>query len=93
MSISTMTTARELYSRVNDGIHVRLMWSAHGRLWVSVADSKEGGEFSIDVRDRSLAMDVFHHPFGYAAHYGVDTGVASEQSISELSRAAGGATT
>ena len=63
------------------------------RLWVSVADSKEGGEFSIDVRDRSLAMDVFHHPFGYAARYGVDTGLASEQSISELSRAAGGATT
>ena len=93
MSISPMTTARELHSRVNDGIDVRLIWSEHGRLWVSVADSKTGGEFSIDVRDRSLALDVFHHPFAYAAHYGIDTGLASEQSISELSRAAGGATT
>jgi hypothetical protein len=72
MSVSIMTTERELHSRVSDGIHVRLMWSdGDGRLWVSVFDRKRGDDFSIDVRDRSRALDVFRHPFSYAAHYGV----------------------
>ena len=74
MNVSIMTTERELHSRVSDGIHVRLMWSDDGRLWVSVLDRKHGHDFSIDVRDRSRALDVFRHPFSYAAHYGVATG-------------------
>jgi hypothetical protein len=51
------------------------MWSDEdGRLWVSVFDRKRGDHFSIDVRDHSRALDVFRHPFSYAAHYGVATG-------------------
>jgi len=74
MNNSALTPARELDSRVNDGIHVQLLWCEdEGRLWVSVTDNKQGDRFCVDVRDRSRALDVFHHPFGYAAHYGVDT--------------------
>lgn len=76
--MSTPITARELHSRVNGGISVQLLWCEHDdRLWVSVTDSKQGDRFSIDVRDRSTALDVFHHPFGYAARYGVDTSQAA----------------
>jgi hypothetical protein len=76
MSVSILTTARELHSRVSDGIHVRLMWSDDdGRLWVSVCDRKRNDEFSVDVRDRSRALGVFRHPFSYAAYYGVGTGL------------------
>jgi hypothetical protein len=52
----------------NDGILVRLMWRAHDdHLFVTVTDTKRGEEFCVDVRDRSGALDVFHHPFAYAA--------------------------
>ncbi len=66
------TTAHELHSRVSDGIHVRLMWRAHDDyLFVAVADRKDGEEFFVEVRDHARALDVFHHPFAYAAHDGL----------------------
>ena len=70
----TDSATHELHSRVNDGILVRLLWRAiDDFLWVAVADSKQGQHFSVEVRERARALDVFHHPFAYAAHYGVDT--------------------
>ncbi len=85
--MTTPITARELDSRSNDGIHVQLLWCEHdGRLWVSVADSKRGDQFSIDVRERSAALDVFNHPFGYAARYGVDTGRATGDSAPAMAQ-------
>jgi hypothetical protein len=72
---STPTSARELHSRAVDGIRVRLMWSpAEGRVWVAVADHKAGSEFTVEVREHAHALEAFHHPYAYAAHYGVDTG-------------------
>jgi hypothetical protein len=59
---------RELHSRFTDGIHVRLLW--HGqedRLWVSVDDSKTDQRFDVEVRDRARALEIFRHPFVYAA--------------------------
>ena len=66
---STIThLTRELDSRTVDGIEVRLLWSEHdGRVLVAVSDSKTGDSFSIEVRDGERAMDVFHHPYAYAA--------------------------
>ena len=59
---------RELESRRNDGIHVRLLWGEHdGRLVVAVDDAKTGDRFGIEVRRHERALDVFHHPFAYAA--------------------------
>jgi hypothetical protein len=72
MITSTPTTIRELHSRVNDGIEVRLLWKAvDDCLFVTVADRKRDEEFCVEVRDRSRALDVFHHPYAYAAHHGV----------------------
>jgi hypothetical protein len=69
---SAPARTQELHSRVGDGILVRLVWRADDDdLFVTVADSKEDVEFCVEVRDRARALDVFHHPFAYAAQYGV----------------------
>jgi hypothetical protein len=74
MITSAQTTTRELHSRVNDGIDVRLLWrAADGCLFVAVTDRKRDEEFCLEVRDRARALDVFHHPYAYAAHHGVHT--------------------
>jgi hypothetical protein len=61
-------TMRELDSRSADGIQVQLLWSeADGRVVVAVADGKSGDGFSIEVGDGDSALEVFHHPYAYAA--------------------------
>jgi hypothetical protein len=65
MTIETMT---ELDRRINDGIDVRLLWNPEdGRVFVAVDDAKTGEAFSVEVRERDKALEVFHHPFAYAA--------------------------
>jgi hypothetical protein len=74
MTASAPATVHELHSRVNAGIHVRLLWRPNDdRLWVSVTDAKGEEDFGIEIRDRTLTLDMFHHPYAYAAHYGVQT--------------------
>jgi hypothetical protein len=64
------TSTRELDSRTNDGIHVRLLWRRHdGRLWVDVVDTKAGEAFSVDVHYGERPLEVFRHPYAYAAHH------------------------
>jgi hypothetical protein len=59
---------RELDSRTNDGIHVRLLWHpTDGHLSVTVDDTKGGATFELAVHDGDRALDVFHHPYAYAA--------------------------
>ena len=73
MTPSALTSTRELHSRFSDGIQVRLLWCEEdGRLWVTVIDLKQGEEFSVDVLDRTRALDVFHHPYAYAAQCGIE---------------------
>ena len=61
-------TTQELESRSNNGIDVRLLWSEYNnRVLVSVADAKTGDGFAIEVSEGERAMDVFHHPFAFAA--------------------------
>ena len=57
--------ARELAARVNDGIHVVLLWHpADDAVTVSVADDRTGASFELPVApDR--ALDAFYHPFAY----------------------------
>ena len=63
--------ARELDSRCNDGIEVRLLWQeADGQIVVAVNDTKTGEVFELPVRDRDRAVDVFHHPYAYADRRG-----------------------
>lgn len=65
---------RELDHRTADGIDVWLLWrEGDGRVLVAVADEKSGGRFVIELRDGERALDVFHHPYAYAAWRGIDT--------------------
>jgi hypothetical protein len=66
------TAPQELDHRVADGIHVTLLWhEATNRVTVVVCDEALGETFEIEApADR--AMDVFHHPFAYAAFEGTE---------------------
>jgi hypothetical protein len=65
---------RELDHRRTDGIDVLLLWREEdGQVLVSVADEKTGDRFTIELREGEKALDVFHHPYAYAAYHGIDT--------------------
>jgi len=65
---------RELNSRINVGVHIRLLWCQDdGRLAVAVTDTRSCEAFSIEIREGENALDVFHHPFAYAAWHGIKT--------------------
>jgi hypothetical protein len=77
MSGQITATIVELDSRVNDGIHVRLLWGERdARLAVTVSDSKTCEAFVLEVREGERALDVFHHPYAYAAWHGLELGAA-----------------
>ncbi len=78
MSLLASPTEHELESRTSDGIHVRLLWDMlDGQVSVAVEDRKSGEAFRVAVRSNDRALDVFHHPYAYAAWQGVDTHVAA----------------
>jgi hypothetical protein len=63
------TTLRELAHRRNDGIDVTMLWdSGRDQVMVAVNDTKSGEAFDIVVMPGERALDVFHHPFAYAAY-------------------------
>ena len=65
---------RELDHRSNDRLDVWLLWcESDDRVLVAVADEKTGERFWIEVRAGERALDVFHHPYAYAAWRGIDT--------------------
>lgn len=78
MSATTSILIRELDSRVTDGIEVRLLWREHDdRVLVAVRDGRTGEAFSLEVADDQRALDVFHHPYAYAAVPGARVGAAA----------------
>jgi hypothetical protein len=63
-----ITTIRELAQRRNDGLDIQLLWdSATDRVSVALHDGKTGEGFEVEVGPGERALDVFHHPFAYAA--------------------------
>jgi len=75
---------RELDSRTNDEIQVRLLWRpSDGRVLVAVNDTKSGEAFELPVRHGERALNVFHHPYAYAAapHEGTSKSPATDSSI------------
>lgn len=63
-----MSMRRELDTRTSDGIRVRLLWQPDdGRVLVAVNDTKTGEAFELPVPDGEQALDVFRHPYAYAA--------------------------
>lgn len=68
MSPELMTSMRELDSRQDDGMHVRLLWcEGNGSVFVAVNDHQTGQAFSIEVPEGQRALQVFNHPYVYAA--------------------------
>lgn len=67
MTTQTLTPLRELHSRTNDGMLIRMLWSAdENRVFVAVDDQKTGETFSVEVPEGERPMHVFAHPFAYA---------------------------
>jgi hypothetical protein len=63
-----LSSIQELATRTVDGLHVRLLWSAvERRAWVSVIDVTRDQTVSVPVGEHQNALEVFHHPFAYAA--------------------------
>jgi len=63
----TDETWTDLADRDSDGLEVMLLWNrASGRFTVTVADSKLGESFELDVAAAD-ALAAFYHPFAYAS--------------------------
>jgi hypothetical protein len=59
--------ARELALRENDGVRVRLLWHPdEDAVSVTVEDTRTDHQFELVV-ERRRALQVFYHPFAYAA--------------------------
>ena len=66
--MTSTTTLRELAHRRNDGLDIRLLWDSESdQVTVSLHDAKTGEGFEVAVGPDERALDVFHHPFAYAA--------------------------
>ena len=65
---------RELDHRAADGLEVRLLWNeCDGRVTVAVHDDRTGDAFAVPVLAHDSAVEVFDHPFAYAAERGIRT--------------------
>ncbi len=66
----------ELANRASDGLEVSLLWSRRtNRVSVAVADTRTGESFELTIRDGENPLDVFHHPYAYAASRGIEYAV------------------
>jgi hypothetical protein len=73
----------ELDFRAQDGVEVALLWYAdRDVVAVNVFDSRVAQAFELVV-DAEEALDVFRHPFAYAAFRGVPLAVTSAEEDAE----------
>jgi len=69
---------RELSSRSANGVDVALLWrQSDNTAVVVVVDQQVGEVFVLDVHKGDNALDMFHHPYAYAAHRAIDHGYVS----------------
>jgi hypothetical protein len=62
---------RQLAYRAMDGLEVVLLWHEPSNgIMVAVSDARTGDYFELDVPPDE-ALEVFHHPYAYAAARGV----------------------
>ncbi len=74
---------RELAHRTNDGVEVVLFWhQISDQLTVSVSDQRSGAYFEL-AAEPDGALDVFNHPYAYAAFRGVPYAEVSLRSRAE----------
>src|SRR5829696_4500799 len=63
----------ELAEREHNGLAVTLFWVRDTSiLIVAVADSRTGWSFELVLEADDSPLDVFHHPFAYAAARGLE---------------------
>ena len=66
-TITVQTSVRELSYRESEGIDVRLLWNpTTDAVSVLVTDTRTDESFELDAPS-AKALDVFEHPFAYAA--------------------------
>ena len=66
---------RELDYRETDGVEVALLWyPSNDVVSVQVVDAKAGEAFELVLDEHDRPLDVFHHPYAYAAMRGLDVG-------------------
>jgi hypothetical protein len=71
-------TYTELARRTGDSVAVSLLWRREdNRLKVSVSDSSTDRRFELDAHPGN-ALDVFYHPFAYAAFRGLALGIEAD---------------
>ena len=62
-----------LAERKNAGIHVTLLWAeGTNSVAVLVHDDSTDDQFELSVEPGANALDIFEHPYAYAAWRGVD---------------------
>jgi hypothetical protein len=77
------TGFEELTSRDSDGIHVTLLWNrANNDTVVAVFDASTDAAFELEVADNP-PLDVFNHPYAYAAFHHIDPENAHERLAAE----------
>lgn len=65
----------ELSSRSGNGIDVALLWRRYDNtVTVVVVDSRNGDAFLLNVHESDNALDMYHHPYAYAAQRRIDHG-------------------
>ncbi len=80
-TIDNPDTAVELAHRRGDGLDIVLLWHRRDdRLEVVVTDARSGASFAMATGSGREALDVFYHPFAYAAARDVAAGAATPAS-------------
>jgi hypothetical protein len=78
------TSTAEIAFRANDGVEVSLPWGrASGRLTVVVSDTRAGDTFELATQPQN-ALDVFYHPYAYAAAQGIGYAVGATAASLEV---------
>jgi hypothetical protein len=74
----TDQAVKELDRREADGLEVTMLWySREDYASVVVADAKTGERFELALGPGDDALDVFNHPYAYAAHRGLEYGAGA----------------
>ncbi|MDX6408330.1 MAG: hypothetical protein QOE13_1401 [Gaiellaceae bacterium] len=75
----------ELAVREQAGVVVTLLWlRGTDVLFVSLTDHGNGEAFELVLQPHERALDVFYHPYAYAAGRGLDTGRRTWEREDEL---------
>ena len=75
----------ELAVREQSGVEVTLYWvRGTDVLLVSVVDRRNGEAFELVLQPGERALDVFHHPYAYAATRGLDFGQSRPEYEEEI---------